>query len=76
MVVTIRGKAYRMSRKEAEKFLEKMKSNVPLGIYAVEKNGCIEMRNDKCKSITQLKEQKRDLKRRGFKVYYNTGSPK
>nr|DAQ13417.1 MAG TPA: protein of unknown function (DUF3173) [Caudoviricetes sp.] len=50
-----------------------MKNNVPFGIYAVEKDGIIEMRNDQCKSRTKLKELKRTFKQQGYKVYSNTG---
>lgn len=58
-----------MSRKESKKFLDQMKNNVPFGIYAVEKDGIIEMRNDQCKSRTKLKELKRAFKQQGYKVY-------
>lgn len=62
-----------MSRKETKKFLKEMSDLVPFGIYAVEKDGQIEMRNDKCKSITQLKELTRQFRQQGFKVYANKG---
>lgn len=32
---------------------------VPIGIYALEKDKVIEMRNDKCSSVTQVKKLKR-----------------
>lgn len=41
------------------------------GIYAVEKDGIIELRKDKCKSKTQLKRLIRQFKQKGFKVYSN-----
>lgn len=44
---------------------------VPFGIYAVEKNDYAELRCDKCKSITQLKELTRNFKKQGFKVMAN-----
>ncbi len=50
-----------------------MSEHVPFGIYAIEKDGIIEMRRDRCESMTKLKEMKRDFKRRGYKVYCNTG---
>lgn len=50
-----------------------MSDHVPFGIYAIEKNGIIEMRKDKCSSMSKLKEMKREFKRRGYKVYYNAG---
>jgi len=58
-----------MSRKESKKFMDQMKNNVPFGIYAVEKDGIIEMRNDQCKSRTKLKELKKTFKQQGYKVY-------
>lgn len=48
-----------------------MSEYVPLGIYAIEKNGTIEMRKDRCRSRTQLKEMKRSWKQQGYKVYSN-----
>lgn len=50
-----------------------MSENVPFGIYAIEKDGIIEMRKDRCGSMSKLKEMKREFKRQGYKVYYNTG---
>lgn len=44
---------------------------VPIGIYALEKDKVIEMRNDKCSSVTQVKKLKRQLKKAGFRVYAN-----
>ena len=62
-----------MSRQETKKFLRQMNDHVPFGIYAIEKNGIIEMRKDRCSSMSKLKEMKREFKKRGYKVYYNTG---
>ena len=36
---------------------------VPRGIYALEKDKVIEMRNDKCNSVTQVKSLKRQFKK-------------
>ncbi|WP_242980214.1 MULTISPECIES: hypothetical protein [Lacrimispora] len=44
---------------------------VPFGIYAVEKKDYAELRCDKCKSITQLKDLTRKFKAQGFKVLAN-----
>ncbi len=60
-----------MSQEEYEGLLQVASEQVPFGIYAVEKNGCAELRNDKCKNITQLKKLIRQFKARGFKVYAN-----
>ena len=71
MVVRIGNKQYQMNRKAANKLLEQMSEYVPFGIYAVEKGNQIEMRNDKCESMTQLKELTRQYRQQGFKVYSN-----
>ncbi len=62
---------YRMSRKEYQGLLAVASEQVPFGIYAVEKGNYAELRNDKCRSVTQLKELKRDFKSQGFKVWAN-----
>lgn len=64
-------RTYQMSQEEYEGLLEIASEQVPFGIYAVEKRGYAELRNDKCKSITQLKKLIRQFKARGFKVYAN-----
>lgn len=64
-------RTYQMSQEECEGLLEIASEQVPFGIYAVEKQGYAELRNDKCKSITQLKKLIRQFKARGFKVYAN-----
>lgn len=60
-----------MSRKEYMGLLKIASEQVPFGIYAVEKNDYAELRCDKCKSITQLKELTRNFKKQGFKVMAN-----
>jgi len=64
-------RTYQMSQEEYEGLLEIASEQVPFGIYAVEKQGYAELRNDKCKSITQLKKLIRQFKARGFKVHAN-----
>lgn len=71
MIVKIGEKSYEVSKKAAKKLLEQMSEYVPFGIYAVEKGNQIDFRNDKCKSITQLKELTRMYRKQGFKVYAN-----
>lgn len=44
-----------------------------MGIYALEKNNYTELRCDRCRSITQIKELTRGFKAQGFKVYANRG---
>lgn len=49
------------------------KEQVSFGVYAVEKSGYAELRNDKCQSITQLKKEIRAFRADGYKVYSNRG---
>ena len=71
MQVTVMERTYQMSQEEYEGLLKIASEQVPLGIYAVEKQGYAELRCDKCESITQLKKLTRQFKTRGFKVYAN-----
>lgn len=71
MIFKIGEKSYEVSKKAAKKLLEQMSEYVPFGIYAVEKGNQIDFRNDKCKSMTQLKELTRMYRKQGFKVYAN-----
>ena len=64
---------YRMSQKEYLGLLRIASEQVPYGIYAIEKKGYAELRCDKCKSITQLKNLRRQFKAEGFKVLANGG---
>ena len=60
-----------MTREKARGLLDIAKDQVPFGIYALEKKGCIELRRDRPESRTKLKELKRQYKAAGFKVYAN-----
>ena len=66
MKVIVGKKVYQMSKNKAMNLLR-----LPRGIYALEKDKVIEMRNDKCNSVTQVKSLKRQFKKAGFKVYAN-----
>lgn len=60
-----------MTREEYQGLLEIAKEQVPLGVYALEKADYAELRNDHCKSVTQLKALTREFKSQGFKVMSN-----
>lgn len=62
---------YRMSRKEYQGLLKVASEQVPFGVYAVEKGDYAELRCDKCRSATKLKELIRAFKAQGFKVLAN-----
>ena len=71
MQVKVGNRIYRMSQKEYEGLLKIAREQVLLGVYALEKNNYAELRCDKCKSVTKLKELIRQFKDQGFKVYAN-----
>lgn len=62
-----------MSRDEYQGLLKVASEQVPFGIYAIEKDGYAELRNDKCSSVTQLKELTRQFRAKGFKALSNKG---
>ena len=62
-----------MSRQEDQGLLKVSSEQVPFGVYAIEKQGYAELRNDKCESKTQLKALIRGFKEQGFKVLANRG---
>lgn len=71
MKVIVGKRVYQMSKNKAMNLLRIASEQVPRGIYALEKNKIIEMRNDRCSSVTQVKNLKRQFKKAGFKVYAN-----
>lgn len=60
-----------MSKQEFDGLLKVTKEQVPFGIYAVSNKDYAELKNDVCKSKTQLKELIRTYKKQGLKVFYN-----
>lgn len=73
MKVVVANRAYRMNKEEYQGLLKVASEQVPFGIYAIEKNGYAELRNDKCSSTTQLKELTRQFHAKGFHVLSNKG---
>ena len=71
MKVKVANRMHRMNRKEYQGLLEVAKEQVPMGVYALEKNNYAELRNDACTSKTKLKDMIRIFKSQGFKVYAN-----
>ena len=70
-MVKVMIRLYQMSRKEYQGLLQVAREQVPLGIYALEKNDYAELRCNKCSSVTQLKSLTRQYKTQGFKVHVN-----
>lgn len=71
MKVKVANKVYEMSQEKYQRLLEIASEQVSFGVYAVEKKGYAELRNDHCKSITKLKELIREYRQQGYKVYTN-----
>lgn len=67
------NRVYRMSQEEYQGLLKMASDQVPFGVYAIEKKGYAELRNDKCKSMSQLKALVRGFKAQVFKVLSNNG---
>ena len=65
------NRVYHMTKNQTLNLLKLAKEQVPMGIYALEKDKILELRNDKCQSKTQVKSLKRRFKKAGFKVYAN-----
>lgn len=73
MKVKIANRVYRMNRQEYQGLLKVASEQVKIGVYAVEKGDYAELKNERCTSVTKLKELKRAYKQQGFKVYVNGG---
>ena len=73
MKVKVANRTYQMGRLEYQRLLQVASEQVPFGIYAIEKGNYAELRNDKCGSITQLKELTRQFRANGFRALSNKG---
>ena len=71
MKVIINNAVYRMTREQLDGILDIAIKQVPCGIYAVEKDGICEMKNEPYEEAEKLHEAVDGYKREGFKVYYN-----
>lgn len=71
VTVKVAQRLYQMTEDRADKLLKTASELVPFGIYALKKDGYIELRNDQFPSRAQLKRARRGFKSEGFKVYCN-----
>ena len=71
MRVQMANKIYEMNSKQYKGFLKVAKGCLPIGIYAVEKDGVAIMMNEKPKDREDLRKQVEDFKKKGFKVHWN-----
>ena len=73
MKVIIGNHAYDMTRKQSDGVLKVASEQIPFGIYAVEKDGIIELKKEKCRTKAKLQTLIRMFESKGFHVYYNEG---
>lgn len=71
MKVIVNNSVYDMTKEQADGVLKVASEQIPFGIYAVEKDGIVELRKDKCNSKTKLKRLGQQFKSKGFKVHFN-----
>ena len=74
MKVMIGKRVWTMSRREYQGLLEVARGQVPMGVYAVEKDGLAILCDDRCETITQLKRLIRQYRTEGFRVLANRES--
>ena len=71
MRVIINGKTYDMGNKQAGELIELAGRYLACGIYAVEKDGICELKNEKFETAEELQRAVKEYEDRGFKVRYN-----
>ena len=72
MKVIVGSKIYDMDRKQAAGIIKTAGKYVKSGIYAVEKNGVVELKKEIILGYLNIKRAAHQYKEQGFKVYYNT----
>ncbi len=71
MKVILNDSVYEMDLSGYQKFLKIAKRMVPHGIYAVEKNGVCEIKNETFIKDEELKANIKSYESQGFVVHYN-----
>ena len=71
MRVLLNGNIYDMDRKQFDGVLKVAKKAVKRGIYAVEKDGTAEMKNETYSNKSELEKAVKEYEAKGFKVYYS-----
>lgn len=59
-----------MTKKEAMRLVKIASEYVPMGIYAIQKNGYIELRNDPMDK-DEIRKARKEYGKMGMKVYFN-----
>ena len=71
MRVKVGNRIYQIGKQEYKGLLKVASEQVPIGVYAVEKQDYAELRVDRCESVTQLKGIIRQFKAQGYRVHGN-----
>lgn len=71
MKVIINNSVYDMTKGQADKVLKVASEQIPLGIYAIEKDGIIELKKEKCRTKAKLETLICMFESKGFQVYFN-----
>lgn len=74
MKVIINESVYEMDKMQKAGVLMAASKYVPFGIYAVERDGICELKNQRYKSRSGLDKATAKYKKQGFKVYKNGGA--
>lgn len=72
MKVLVNNSLYEMGRKEYKGVLKVASQQIPCRIYAVEKDGICELRNDTFDSKEELKKAVAEYTAKEFEVHYNS----
>ena len=73
MTERIGKRLWKMNRREYKGLLKTAKEQVPLGIYAVEKNSYAELCNIRCENRKHLNQLAGQYRAAGFRVLSNQG---
>ena len=73
MRVIMDDKVYDMDRKHRKQFLNVAKNLISKGIYAIEKDGITEMKNEVYETDRELSDAIAQYVGKGFKVHFNGG---
>ena len=71
MRVLLNDHIYEMNRKQFGGVLKVAKKAVKRGIYAVEKDGTAEMKNETYSNKSELEKAVKEYEAKGFEVYYS-----
>lgn len=71
MRVIVNDHVYEMTREQCEGVLKIASTQVPVGIYAVEKDEVVELKNESFPVRKQLNREIVKYHHKGFKVYWN-----